>query len=403
MLESRIKPAPAGRDYTSSGVPRRKLLSLLVAHALSIPLAVQAATIEVTSTTDDGTGCTLREAIASINAGSDQSNGCSNTGSPYGFTDTIIFDSSVAGGTIVLGGTELDISSSVSVNPDGEQVTIDANSSSRVLSINTAGIDVQLHNLFLTNGYLSSDFEDGGGISISGAANLSIHDSTISGNTVQSNLGDGGGISAVISATVYLMNSIVTDNTASFAGGGIYANLYSSVTLENTTISDNKVTDDFAGGGGLGGSDSTFTLINSTVSGNIVTYQFGAGAGFELYQSSLFLTNSTISGNSATGDFGSGGGIDADESYVSMINTTMAKNFPEALYLDQNSSASLINSIVADTSNGESDCVKSVDSSVTAGTDNIIEIDDCSTSALNSNPDLAALADNGGPTRMPLS
>ena len=52
------------------------LFALVIAQALTF----QAASIEVTSSLDDGSDCTLREAIAIVNAGSDQLNGCALTG-----------------------------------------------------------------------------------------------------------------------------------------------------------------------------------------------------------------------------------------------------------------------------------------------------------------------------------
>ena len=48
-----------------------KLLAIVTAQALAFQ-AAQAANIEVTSSLDDGTDCTLREALATVNAGADQ-------------------------------------------------------------------------------------------------------------------------------------------------------------------------------------------------------------------------------------------------------------------------------------------------------------------------------------------
>ena len=51
------------------------LLALAVSQALAFQ-ATQAANIEVTSNLDNGTGCTLREALATVNASVNQGNGC---------------------------------------------------------------------------------------------------------------------------------------------------------------------------------------------------------------------------------------------------------------------------------------------------------------------------------------
>ena len=64
------------------------LLTLVIAQALAFQ-AAQAANIEVTSNLDDGSNCTLREALTTVNAGADQLNGCVITGDALGTNDTI--------------------------------------------------------------------------------------------------------------------------------------------------------------------------------------------------------------------------------------------------------------------------------------------------------------------------
>ncbi|MDR1530044.1 MAG: hypothetical protein LBS40_06580, partial [Burkholderiales bacterium] len=74
-------------------------LSAFVAAMLCVGVTAQAATITVNSAVDaltDGDKCTLRGAVSSVNAGSDQNN-CVAIVSPdaYGSNDTITFDAAV--------------------------------------------------------------------------------------------------------------------------------------------------------------------------------------------------------------------------------------------------------------------------------------------------------------------
>ena len=72
------------------------LVGFGVAHG-----AANAATIEVNSNLDDGTDCTLQDAITSFNNGALQPS-CVNIGGAFGTNDTINIADSIAGDTIVL-------------------------------------------------------------------------------------------------------------------------------------------------------------------------------------------------------------------------------------------------------------------------------------------------------------
>ena len=121
------------------------LLTLTIAQTLVFQ-AVQAASIEVTSNLDDGTGCTIREAIDTVNAGVDQNNGCIINGA-LGTADTVSFVTGVAGSTIVTNG-ELVINQDVSINPGGVNTTIDANGVGRDIGVSSN--TVELDHLTLT-------------------------------------------------------------------------------------------------------------------------------------------------------------------------------------------------------------------------------------------------------------
>ncbi|MDC1500225.1 CSLREA domain-containing protein [Octadecabacter sp.] len=119
----------------------------------------------------------LREAITLANENPD--------------ADTITFDASLDGETVTLSGTELALTSDITIDGDidGDNVadiTIDGNDTSRVFNISSGGI-ATLDALTITGGNAFS----GGGISNYGTA--TVTNSTLSGNTA----GCGGGISNV--------------------------------------------------------------------------------------------------------------------------------------------------------------------------------------------------------------
>jgi len=320
---------------------KKSCLALAIAQSLNLAGA-QAATIEVTSTLDDGADCTLREAIENTNAGSDQSNGCfiNIADGPLGSNDAIVFGTGVAGGTISLAGSELTIMSSVSINLGGETTTISANSNSRVLAVNDAP-NVSLDRLIVADG---STYDPGAGIYIQ-------------------------------NSNVSMSNSSISNNFAGDTGGGIYVGQNSSLNIANSTISENLTYGNGSGIYALGGSKTN--VVNSTLSSNRAFLNGGgiyAGNG-----ASVTLSNSTLASNLAS----RGGGI----------------------YARGTSNVSLNNSIVAIVSGigyyNIGDCVREPGFArpVTAGPDNIIHNGFCDTSALSVDPSLGPLAANGGPTQ----
>ncbi len=104
---------------------------LLVAQA-SLPVAVHATTITVTSIADSGPG-TLRDALASAADG-----------------DTI--DATGISGTITLTSGELLVSNSVTIlGPGATNLAVDGNAASRVFHIGTSAV-VSISSLSITNG-----------------------------------------------------------------------------------------------------------------------------------------------------------------------------------------------------------------------------------------------------------
>ena len=128
-------------------------------------------------TTDDAV-LTLREAILLVNAGGDanmalgrmlsvgEAAQIDNT-NPFGTDDTILFDATAvnAANVITLGGTELSITSGLTITGNGSDSTyISANYASRLFNISGATFNVTFDGVTLQNGYIDSMSANGGGI-----------------------------------------------------------------------------------------------------------------------------------------------------------------------------------------------------------------------------------------------
>jgi hypothetical protein len=156
-----------------------------------------------------------------------------------------------------------------------------------------------------------------------------------------------------------VINSTLSGNSAN-VGGGIFN--AGPLTITNSTLSGNSAATD---GGGIVNVGSV-TVTNSTLSGNSAAKNGGGIVNLR----ALTMTNSTLSGNSAAKN---GGGID------NVGATTVT------------------NSIVANSPAG-GDCFDN--SEVFTGA-NIVDTATCGASPaiIRTNPQLGALANNGGPTQ----
>jgi CSLREA domain-containing protein len=202
---------------------------------------------------------------------------------------------------------------------------------------------------------------NGGGIWAFGT-DVSVVESTVSGNAVKGGaIAEGGGIFFVRGGDLTVERSLAAGNVAESSavgeGGGIYANgvTNESLRIVNSTIADNRVT---SPAGSLGGG----------------VYHYGAAP--------LRVLASTIDANSVSGASGAKGGNVYDEG-------------------TSGSATILADSIVADGSGpaGTENC--SGAGMLSLG-HNIDSLDQCNFSATDDKPStdpmLAALADNGGPT-----
>jgi hypothetical protein len=214
----------------------------------------------------------------------------------------------------------------------------------------------------------------GGGLQ--GHGDINLTNATISGNTV------GSDCASCLSQ-----------------GGGIYEAKYGNLTLTSSTVSGNSVNatgDGAAAGGGITtkyrGSYNVITLTNSTLSGNSVSavgnpdYAFG-GAVYQAgtpYYGSIVSSNSTIANNTSTG---LAGGVFVGYGATATFNST------------------IIGTNTADGNPDTSD-FGTYSTSTIGGDYNLIQTDPSpagftitgTNSIIGSDPQLAPLADNGGPT-----
>ncbi|WP_148073081.1 choice-of-anchor Q domain-containing protein [Bythopirellula goksoeyrii] len=360
------------------------------------------AVITVTSLADNlfiDDEVTLREAILAANTNTSIDGSTAGSGA-----DTIEFAAALSGETITLGGLELEITEALTIDATAlaANVTIDANTQSRVLNFTASTGDLTLSGLTITGGQTTGIINRGGGIRFDSSDTLTLNSSTVSGNDSG---GDGGGIFTQ-SGAVTLTGSTVSGNDSVNGGGGIFTQ-YGAVTLTGSTVSGNE---SGGGGGGIRTYSGAVTLTDSTVSGN--STKFGDdGGGIRTITGAITLTSSTVSGNSTDSR---GGGIDTTGGAVTLISSTVTANsaggagggvfvFDSAV----NPPLIIVNSIVAgNTDNGTAADLRpdlggalnvdysligdTIGSGITAGTG--------SGNLLNQLALLGPLADYGGPT-----
>lgn len=311
-----------------------------------------------------------------------------------------------------------------------------------------------LRNATITGNTAKSDSYEvfGGGLSVgsreqgSPSASLDLVASTVSGNTNVSECGvcapqGGGGIvigDARLSRVTIADNTVTSTNHYGGAGGFRFFTGGESVTAEITdsTISGNHA--DSAGGGMIGPDRSVLSIARTRIENNVGANDAGideAGGGILGFGTSVQLVDSSITGNTSGADGGGinilfgeyapqptrvinstisgntareGGGIMADGGNFEFANSTIAFNtatrrgagisgteYTYGIRLDS--------TIVANNStNGTATNLWSFPKIVT-GSKNLIpnanSPADLPGDTLTADPELAPLADNGGPTK----
>lgn len=426
-----LKSFVSNRSYNTTGMTKtlRKPISIIatvvviamMAFFNPAPASAHAATLTVNSLADPGndacddTECTLREAINVAASG-----------------DTITFDPSLAGGTLILTAT-LKIDKDLTL--DGSNLktplALSGNHNVTVLYISYKST-ASILNLDIIDGQCGQDCIAGG---INNEGVLNIHDSTIANNiatwgagiynagtltltnvTLSDNktinfditcaaCGLGGGIfnsgALVITGSTFFGN-VSTRN----GGGGIYNK--GDLSITQTTFDDNDAagyrdTNRFITGYGGGIYNTSRASVSaSTFSGNN-TYEPGNGSGIANL-GTLRVINSTFANNITrklgAGIYnGPGGTLTVDNDTFSGNVTYNGEYYGGGLYNDRGT-VYLFNAILAN-SNARSDCYNF--SGVIIHVHNLITTNGpgshaCGPELLAVDPLLGPLADNGGPT-----
>ena len=265
----------------------------------------------------------------------------------------------------------------------------------RIFDVGPGG-SLTLNSVTLSNG-LADDGVNGGGAILSHGS-LSVTESTFSGNSSPSITGtSGGAINSAGPLTVSL--STFTGNTAQEGGAIFNQSTTGAATVTDSTFAGNTAT--IFGGGALVSAQGTTNLARDTFSQNSAAGTAGGGAIDN--DAILNVTDSTFAGNTA-GTNG-GGAVQNFGTATISWSTLSGNNAPFGANLHNfttGSSLTVRDSIVANGLGGGTNCAGSP--AVVDGGYNIDDGISCgfstaSHSRTNTNPDLGALASNGGPTR----
>lgn len=259
-----------------------------------------------------------------------------------------------------------------------------------------AGGSLTLNSVTLRNG-LADDGVNGGGAILS-RGSLTVTESTFSGNSSPAATGtSGGAINTAGPLTVSL--STFTGNTAQEGGAIFNQSTTGATTVTDSTFAGNTAT--IFGGGALVSANGTTNLARDTFSGNNAAGTAGGGAIDN--DAVVNVTDSTFTGNTAGTN---GGGAVQNFGTATISWSTLSGNsspFGANLHnFTTGSPLTVSDSIVANGLGGGTNCGGSP--AVVDGGHNIDDGVSCgfstaSQSQNNTNPDLGALASNGGPTQ----
>ena len=270
----------------------------------------------------------------------------------------------------------------------------------------------------------------GGGVSVEAGNGLTLSNSVVTQNAALPNGTQGGAGGGIFSSgSLTIVNSSIVDNTATggsaeaSAGGGI-AQLNGTLNITDSTIASNHANPGTAvaeagGGGGLAAFNAAVTIDRSTISGNTAGGNDGGigGAIFAVANSATFplsITNSTINGNTvetASHPTSGGGGIFAVAATGFNLATTLTSVTLSANTVNgagsggnlrqETGTATLKNSIVSGGTAGAGANCSGAGTFTPAGR-NLEDADTCQLGPgdiKNTDPQLAPLAANGGPTQ----
>ncbi len=328
--------------------------------------------------------CTASDLISAISA-------ANGSGGTVTLTSGCLYTLTAVNNTTDGGGVGLPvISGNLTVQGNGATITRSTASGTpvfRIFDVSSSG-SLTLSSLTVSNGLANNGQQGGGGIFNHGA--LTISGSTFTGNSAPASSGtSGGGINN--SGTLNVTTSTFTGNTGQ-EGGAIFNQ--KTATITNNTFNNNTAT--IYGGGGLLNAAGSATVNGDTFTGNT-----GPGGGAIDNDTTLNISDSTFTGNTA-GTNG-GGAIDNFGSTTITQSTFSGNSAPyDSNILNYTGfTLSLSMSIVAN-GQGAPNCgggAAFTDAGYNLDTGSSCGFSSANHSMSNTNPQLGALASNGGPTQ----
>ncbi|MBK7474061.1 MAG: IPTL-CTERM sorting domain-containing protein [Betaproteobacteria bacterium] len=213
--------------------------------------------------------------------------------------------------------SELPLTQSVTIQGPGANLLTISNATGRVFNLDTAGKDVVISGVHLTGQNPSGD----GGAIINNGGNLTIVSSLIDNSTSP---GEGGAIrnnfNPSTGYSLTIQNSTIAGNTANKSGAIYFIGF--GLTIENSTIYNNHATDS----SGAIGLFSGFGFIrNSTIAGNTANTVAGITSQDSqlTFESTIVANNTDITGINDLNRTGGGNG-----SFVNATNSLFTEKFP---------------------------------------------------------------------------
>ncbi|MCL4205693.1 MAG: VCBS repeat-containing protein, partial [Pirellulaceae bacterium] len=320
-----------GADTSSTLVKVAESPSLVVTTSLDVVDAYDGLT-------------SLREALAYANS--------------HAGADTVAFNDSLMGATIVLVQGQLDVSDSIGTTTiqglGADRLTIDGNRASRIFYVHH-GVSAIVSGLTVKNGSVAGDGWQNSGGAIFNDGVLTVSDCEFADNFSG---GMGGAIYKYTSDTLIVDNCVFRRNSADYGGGAIGSAYYGTIRITGSTFSENiagRLNPDGSTSDGYGGGFLNNYLVNAEVSNSafIGNRAFYYGGGIGNAEGNLIVTNSTFVGN--VGGTQGGGAIRTGQNggTFTATNCTITQN--EASHGGgiwvHNSTADLYNTIVAGNTN----------------------------------------------------
>lgn len=316
-------------------IPRSMLQFVVLLTSLALCNTASAAVLNVNSLTDDGSGCTLRDAVASVNNSADTGDCVADITEAYGNNDRV--DLTALTGNIQLdpANGQIEITAPITITgPGPDQLSI--------LGNNTATAPGQEHRIFqfsqpdnnpahisgLTLTQAAEPAESGG--AILSHVNLTLENMIVTGNLARFGGGlmqTGAGNFPVFTSTQLTLINTVTSHNSADVGGGIMARLVDgNLTIRNSQITDNQaVSANHGPGGGLVVETSgDVDIRNSSIARN---QSMRGGAGMHISCGNLYLHSSTIADNHAISGWGGGIKVEPlDGSQITLVNNSISGN-----------------------------------------------------------------------------